>query len=415
MDNPLNLPPGSVQPNFCSAFYARKSGSAATAASLSQALPLWPPVPWPTLMVRKHHMPFPTQPAAKKLQVRRLSPVLSQDLPLREALQVAELPPPRVQLRPLQQAPPVLKQSLPKTEVPVVLPMRATSVDVRWNARYPWSETSCESTDRTSRRTQCKCKNSKCLKKYCECFASGRYCNDCNCKNCYNNVGHEAARQVAIDAAMERNPMAFMPKIGNIPPHAAQNREVEDNFKVAEGPLVGKHMKGCHCKRSECLKKYCECFRSNILCSENCKCMDCKNYESNEDRKAIRRITRHQQHLVYAHHMQNPATMGITGPYAALSPAAEKLSNLSVASSGRDQLINNNDSSQVTSSLLTPVPIEGTKSAVKVEPHGVTYRPLLADVIQIENVNELCKVLLLVSRQAAGASVVLRRTLTEEN
>lgn len=352
-------------------------------------------------MVRKHHMPFPTQPAAKKLQVRRLSPVLSQDLPLREALQVAELPPPRVQLRPLQQAPPVLKQSLPKTEVPVVLPMRATSVDVRWNARYPWSETSCESTDRTSRRTQCKCKNSKCLKKYCECFASGRYCNDCNCKNCYNNVGHEAARQVAIDAAMERNPMAFMPKIGNIPPHAAQNRE----FKVAEGPLVGKHMKGCHCKRSECLKKYCECFRSNILCSENCKCMDCKNYESNEDRKAIRRITRHQQHLVYAHHMQNPATMGITGPYAALSPAAEKLSNLSVASSGRDQLINNNDSSQVTSSLLTPVPIEGTKSAVKVEPHGVTYRPLLADVIQIENVNELCKVLLLVSRQAAGASV----------
>ncbi|KAM3371709.1 hypothetical protein ACQJBY_018881 [Aegilops geniculata] len=233
MDNPLNLPPGSVQPNFGSAFYARKPGSAATAASLSQALPLWPPVPWPTLMVRKHHMPFPTQPAAKKLQVRRLSPVLSQDLPLREALQVAELPPPRVQLRPLQQAPPVLKQSLPKTEVPAVLPVPVTSVGLRWNARYPWNETSCESTDRTSTRKQCKCKNSKCLKKYCECFASGGYCNDCNCKNCYNNVGHEAARQDAIDAAMERNPMAFMPKIGNIPPHAAQNRERTANVWIA--------------------------------------------------------------------------------------------------------------------------------------------------------------------------------------
>lgn len=32
-------------------------------------------------------------------------------------------------------------------------------------------------------------------------------------------------------------------------------------------------------------------------------------------------------------------------------------------------------------------------------------RPLLADIIQIENVNELCKLLVLVSRQAAGASV----------
>lgn len=252
MDNPLNLPSGSVRPNLGSAFCAGKRESAAIATSLSQALgpprtpprgqviplkvrsslPLWPPVPWPTLMVRKHHMPFPSQPAAKKLQVRRRSPVLSQDLPLMEALQVAGLPPPRVQLLPLQQAPPVLKHSLPKTEVPVVLPMPATSVGVTWNARYPQSETSWESTDRTSGRKHCKCKYSKCLKKYCECFASGSYCKDCNCKNCYNNVRHEAARQDAIDAAIERNPMAFMPKIENIPPHAAQNREVEHNVYV---------------------------------------------------------------------------------------------------------------------------------------------------------------------------------------
>ena len=34
----------------------------------------------------------------------------------------------------------------------------------------------------------CNCKNSKCLKLYCECFSLGEYCNNCNCVNCHNNA-----------------------------------------------------------------------------------------------------------------------------------------------------------------------------------------------------------------------------------
>lgn len=59
----------------------------------------------------------------------------------------------------------------------------------------------------------CNCKNSRCLKLYCECFASGRYCNACNCSNCMNNKDHEQARSKAIEAILERNPNAFRPKI----------------------------------------------------------------------------------------------------------------------------------------------------------------------------------------------------------
>ena len=33
---------------------------------------------------------------------------------------------------------------------------------------------------------KCNCKNSKCLKLYCECFRAGHYCGGCNCINCRN-------------------------------------------------------------------------------------------------------------------------------------------------------------------------------------------------------------------------------------
>ena len=33
----------------------------------------------------------------------------------------------------------------------------------------------------------------------------------------------------------------------------------------------------CTCKKSSCLKKYCECFQAGMKCSSFCKCVDCKN------------------------------------------------------------------------------------------------------------------------------------------
>ncbi|KAL3762194.1 hypothetical protein ACHAW5_002782 [Stephanodiscus triporus] len=37
------------------------------------------------------------------------------------------------------------------------------------------------------------------------------------------------------------------------------------------------HRVGCKCKKSKCLKKYCECFSNGIKCASHCKCENCGN------------------------------------------------------------------------------------------------------------------------------------------
>ncbi|KFW61479.1 Tesmin, partial [Pygoscelis adeliae] len=104
---------------------------------------------------------------------------------------------------------------------------------------------------------------------YCDCFANGDFCNNCNCNNCYNNQLHETERFKAIKACLDRNPEAFLPKIGQ--------RKL--------GEIKPHHNKGCNCKRSGCLKNYCECFEAKIMCSSICKCIGCKNYEESPGEK----------------------------------------------------------------------------------------------------------------------------------
>lgn len=58
----------------------------------------------------------------------------------------------------------------------------------------------------------------------------------------------------------EKNPMAFLVKY----------KKIKKSSEVI-------HTRGCKCKTTKCLKKYCECFKKGIGCSPLCSCLDCQN------------------------------------------------------------------------------------------------------------------------------------------
>ena len=85
----------------------------------------------------------------------------------------------------------------------------------------------------------CCCTKTKCIKKYCECFSNNRYCKDCYCIDCMNK---------------------FIYQNNN------NSKEISENEKIF-----------CTCAKSNCNKKYCECYKSGKKCNDKCKCINCLN------------------------------------------------------------------------------------------------------------------------------------------
>ena len=91
----------------------------------------------------------------------------------------------------------------------------------------------------------CNCTKTQCIKKYCECFANNNYCIDCHCKNCLNKY-FDYYNQNCIKL----------------------NENENENDKII-----------CTCSKSNCNKKYCECFKVGKKCGKKCRCLNCLNME----------------------------------------------------------------------------------------------------------------------------------------
>ena len=108
----------------------------------------------------------------------------------------------------------------------------------------------------------CTCKKTKCLKLYCECFANGGICGPkCKCLDCHNKAELQDLRELIIQETLEKNPLAFTSK-----------------YKKTTDKTADKlHSRGCNCKKTGCVKNYCECYTEGLGCSKICKCSGCKN------------------------------------------------------------------------------------------------------------------------------------------
>lgn len=50
-------------------------------------------------------------------------------------------------------------------------------------------------------------------------------------------------------------------------------KKILSNDKAGQTPVRIK----CNCKKSKCLKLYCDCFAAGLGCTPECNCFECKN------------------------------------------------------------------------------------------------------------------------------------------
>lgn len=122
-------------------------------------------------------------------------------------------------------------------------------------------------TSQTKKNFCCTCTKSRCLKKYCECYANKEYCDGCECQNCYNLPKFREMIKRSLDFTGGKGSKY----------HAHSGAGIDEDSIHSPTESLENQEIVCNCTKSNCMKKYCECFKAGEGCKDSCRCINCEN------------------------------------------------------------------------------------------------------------------------------------------
>lgn len=158
----------------------------------------------------------------------------------------------------------------------------------------------------------CTCQRTHCIKRYCNCYSSGKFCVGCDCKSCYNGNNNAIFSSPKTKGKLVYNKI-IEGEQDQMSINSNKNEDIDENFNFNNfnGSLSGtknvisfanisqdkksspsvysriynnpdnqnppKTQTMCNCTKSNCSKRYCECFKSGKECSSSCRCLNCVN------------------------------------------------------------------------------------------------------------------------------------------
>ena len=93
---------------------------------------------------------------------------------------------------------------------------------------------------------------------------------------CGTRIAVGAGRQTANDFKQTRNSSSSLPTMSSSRLSSTSNAIVKFKTEDHDQKPAKVASMSCNCKKSKCLKLYCECFAANRLC-DGCSCKDCGN------------------------------------------------------------------------------------------------------------------------------------------
>ncbi|KAL0491405.1 tesmin/TSO1-like CXC domain protein [Acrasis kona] len=154
--------------------------------------------------------------------------------------------------------------------------------------------------------------------------------------------------------------------------------------------------KGCSCKKTGCLKGYCDCFQNNRRCLESCNCVGCKNYDGSSE---LKNVLNRQGGTVYIKKATTDPKK--INAHTSLNPNRTRAASQSYYAS--------HNSNQVTNPSRSPSPSTAASKSTLIVPNRsitnsqnaplVGFNNLLEVVAGPDAVVELCKRLLLTTNR----------------